>query len=1085
MKFSRFRRPFFFSAVFLFFVTIVTLPPSYFLGRANHQFTRAHHEQAAVLNKKALTTAGDGPTADAAAQTFAEAEKLRSEQREESSRKAVQKYLDAANLWKTTKDPKQAIDALRKAGEILQLLGETASALERYNEALTIARDLEMRLEEGRLLNDLAYTYFITGNSSEAQKRGLAALKIGRELHDQQVEAEALSNLGETFFIFGDLAKAQDNQQHSLKLWRQLGIVRGQAVSLIALSYYKANLGDPTGAIDCYNEGLSLARTSNDLVAQTLALIAIGNIKRKFGEPQQALHSYSEAKALAERTGDRTSQAIVSGGMASLYFQMGDKRRAVQLMETATNLFAANGQNWGAAEGKLDLGRIRQSLGDHERALAYLNEAHELFNSLRMQRLQSQTLRAMGSSYYSLGDTTRSLRSYQQALDLMRSGQDQRQDAYTLNYMGNVYERLKRPDLALSYYRRALPLSRISADPIGEALALYNLAHVEKTTGNIVEAGHDIEKAIGIVESLRTKVFNQDLRTSYFATVRDMYELYADVLMLLNKQKPNSGFDARAFAISERSRARSFLELLVEARANVREGIDQNLLKRENELSEALNIKAQRQTQLLPSRNEREIDAINKEIETLSSDLAQVRDQIRSKSPRYAALTSPQPLNLSEVQSQVIKDESVLLEYSLGDDRSYVWLVTRNSMTAYDLPPRAEVGDVARRLYQLLTAFQQVYGESIGQTAERRRQAAAAMPAEIARLSKMVLGPLAGQLQTKRLVIIPDGALQYIPFQMLLDPDSSKSLLVDHEIIYEPSASTLGLLLSESGSRKLKDNSVAVLADPVFEADDPRVKRSENAAAQTVDTTELKQALRDIGLSPDGVEIPRLLASRMEADSIIDAVPWGTGLKAVGFSATRDRVLQPDLGDYRVVHFATHGVINNDHPDLSGIVLSLFDEQGRPQDGFLRLHDIYNLNLPADLVVLSACSTGLGNDVKGEGLVGLTRGFMYAGASSVIASLWKVDDEATAELMKQFYAEIFKNGLTPAAALRQAQLAMSKHERWNAPYYWAGFVIQGRYDQQVAVSGSKAFIPVLITAVLVVFAGLITTTILIIRRRRA
>jgi CHAT domain-containing protein len=237
---------------------------------------------------------------------------------------------------------------------------------------------------------------------------------------------------------------------------------------------------------------------------------------------------------------------------------------------------------------------------------------------------------------------------------------------------------------------------------------------------------------------------------------------------------------------------------------------------------------------------------------------------------------------------------------------------------------------------------------------------------------------------------------------------------------------------------------VAVLADPVFEADDPRLKLTPE---KTTDHLEVRQALRDVGISPDGVEIPRLLASGAEADGIMAAAPWRTGLKAVGFAANRDRVLGPELSNYRIVHFATHGIINSERPELSGIVLSLFDHEGRPQNGFLRLHDIYNLRLPADLVVLSACSTGLGKDVRGEGLIGLTRGFMYAGASGVIASLWKVDDDATAELMKHFYAGLFKKDLSPAAALREAQLAVSQNKRWQSPYYWAGFVLQGQYAQ--------------------------------------
>jgi CHAT domain-containing protein len=201
-----------------------------------------------------------------------------------------------------------------------------------------------------------------------------------------------------------------------------------------------------------------------------------------------------------------------------------------------------------------------------------------------------------------------------------------------------------------------------------------------------------------------------------------------------------------------------------------------------------------------------------------------------------------------------------------------------------------------------------------------------------------------------------------------------------------------------------------------------------------------------VNLSGDG-HIPRLLASRDEADAIMSVTPWRSGFQAMDFDASRATVMKTDLSDYRVVHFATHGLLNNEHPELSGVVLSLFDRKGQQQDGFLRLHDIYNLKLPVDLVVLSACNTGLGRDVKGEGLIGLTRGFMYAGASSVVASLWKVDDEATAELMRLFYGYMLRDGLSPAAALRKAQVTMSRQKRWQSPYFWAGFVIQGQYLQ--------------------------------------
>jgi CHAT domain-containing protein len=199
-----------------------------------------------------------------------------------------------------------------------------------------------------------------------------------------------------------------------------------------------------------------------------------------------------------------------------------------------------------------------------------------------------------------------------------------------------------------------------------------------------------------------------------------------------------------------------------------------------------------------------------------------------------------------------------------------------------------------------------------------------------------------------------------------------------------------------------------------------------------------------VGLDPFG-KIGRLDFSRQEATAILQATRAKSSLTALDFKASRETATSPALAKYRIIHFATHGVLDLEHPELSGIILSLVDEKGRPQDGYLRLHEIYNLNLPAELVVLSACQTGVGKQVKGEGLIALTRGFMYAGAARVVASLWKVDDEATAELMAEFYKQMFTNNLSAAAALRAAQVKMSQKKPWQSPYYWAGFVLQGEW----------------------------------------
>jgi CHAT domain-containing protein len=581
----------------------------------------------------------------------------------------------------------------------------------------------------------------------------------------------------------------------------------------------------------------------------------------------------------------------------------------------------------------------------------------------------------------------------------------------------------------------------------------YGLAQAERDQDNLIEARAQIEATLNIIESTRAQVVSQYLRSTYLASNESYYEFYIDLLMRMHHKQPAAGYDAAALQASERARARGLLDILTEARADIRQGVDIALLESERSLQQQLNAKSERLTRLLSSKHSDEQDtAARKEVETLLTDYQDVETQIRIKSPRYAALTQPQPLSSKEIQ-QLLDKDTLLLEYSLGEERSYLWAVTPTSITGYELPKRVEVEAAARRVYDLLVA-----------------KADALHPDELTALSQMLLKPVADRLERKRLIIVGTGALQYVPFGALPAPErqgpesrgqesriskhiSFHPLIVNHEIVTLPSASVITALRQDLSLRKAAARKVAVFADPVFSKDDQRVK-SKTGRQQAVVLSGDKKEIERVSL-PSDVErsasdfgltsFDRLLVSRREADFITTLVPRSQSLKALDFDASRATATSPKLENYQIVHFATHSLLNSQHPELSGIVLSLVDEEGKPQDGFLRLHEIYNLKLGADLVVLSSCQSALGKEIKGEGLVGLTRGFMYAGAPRVVTSLWKVSDTATAELMKRFYQKMLRERLRPAAALRAAQVSMLEEKQWAAPYYWAGFVLQGEW----------------------------------------
>jgi CHAT domain-containing protein len=589
-----------------------------------------------------------------------------------------------------------------------------------------------------------------------------------------------------------------------------------------------------------------------------------------------------------------------------------------------------------------------------------------------------------------------------------------------------------------------------------------------RRTNQLDAAAQYYQQALDMLENQAARLgTGDDLRAGFRARHASYYKDYIDLLVGQRR------FEL-AFEVVERFRSRTLLDTLAMARAEIRKGADPALLEKQRGLQQLFAAKTRRRIELLGAKgHDADLAVLDKEIQDLHSQYQEVEDRIRASGPSYSALIHPQLISAKETQTQLLDEDTVLLEYSLGEERSYVWALTRGSAATYELPKQSTIEEAARELYRLLTARGEIHPqESAAQRQARLERAQQAYLQKAATLSRMVLGPVATQVENKkRLLIVSDGALQYVPFAALPSPEAAAKdavpLLTKHEIVNLPSASVLAVLRQEESRRQPAPRAVAVLADPVFTRTDSRVKanaangsgigvattppgsvsdRNESALPSDFAAASLTRSAADVGLSGSGrLQLPRLPFSRREADAIMAVTPEGLGFKAVDFDASRAIATSSELARYRIVHFATHGLVDSQHPELSGLVLSMVDKQGRAQDGFLELQDIYNMNLAADLVVLSACETGLGKEVNGEGLIGLTRGFMYAGATRVVSSLWNVDDFTTAKLMKAFYTSMEREGKRPAEALRDAQLLLMQDRRWSSPYYWAGFTIQGEW----------------------------------------
>ena len=1061
----------------------------------------------------------------AAQKKFEEGEELRNQGTAESLRQALKKYEEALQIWRDADDPNgvaktlnsvgfvynslgdlrkaldyysQALQANRTAGNrngeavtlgnigsVLDLLGEKQKAVDFYSQALQLDRAAGNRGLEALTLSNIAGLYASLGENQKALDYHSQALSIRRAAGDRKGEAFSLTNIGSTYYSLGEYQKALDFYNQALQLNRQIGDRRLEATTLSNVGVAYHFLGEKQKALDFHSQALSLYRAIGDRRGEAFTLSNIGLVYDSAGEKQKALDLYNQALPIHRATGVRLGEIFTLNNIGGVYYSLGEKQKAVDFYTQALEIQRIIGERRGEAITLNNIGVVYKLMGENQRAIDFYIQALELHRAVGDRMGESKTLGNIGLAYDELGEKRKALDFYNQALSIGRAVGNRSGEAVTLANIGGLYGEIGEKQKALNLFNQALSISREIGESRVEARILYDTARINRALGRLDESRSQVESSLKIIESIRASVVSKDLRASYFATEQDVYEFYIDLLMQMRGRAPAGGHDAEALQVSERSRARSLLESLAEARADIRRGADPKLVERERSLQQRLNAKAEEKLKLSAGAADAErLTAIRREVDTLTAELQQLQTLIRQTNPRYAALTQPQPLTLAEIQRQALDAETLLLEYSLGKDRSFLWAVTLTTINSYELPKRDEIEAAAKGVYELLSNPPTGAAAGNSDLKETNEQYLAVA----ASLSRMLLGPVAAQLGKKRLLIVADGMLHYIPFGALPAPETSGQgdirrarqgggatgkqanprpvalsprlsvahtpMIVDHEIVHLPSASTLAALRRELAGRKPAARLLAVLADPVFSINDERVKPAARlGASQSVQFDPLDESrVRILSQTGGGAQrelrIDRLPFTREEAERIMALAPAGSGMKALDFQASRATVTSGQLSQYRYIHFATHGLADSQRPELSTILLSLYDEQGRPQDGFLRAHEIYNLEMPAELLTLSACQTGLGKLTKGEGLVSLTRGFMYAGAARIVVSLWSVSDRATSELMVKFYRRMLAGGERPAAALRAAQVEMWRDNRWGTPFYWAAFTLQGEWRGQ-------------------------------------
>ncbi|MBD2519822.1 CHAT domain-containing protein [Nostoc sp. FACHB-973] len=935
----------------------------------------------------------------------------------ENWKQKVQKYRTLENLGS------EALFLEMLGGLAYGRVGEYQQALEVYQQALKLRQIMGGKLDEAKTLTDIADILNEQGKKQEAINGLNQALDIQRQIKTRPAEAYTLLTLGDVYW----------------------------------------SLGAYPESLNVYNQALSISQIISDRGSETHTLRKIGDAYRKLQTYPQALNYYQQALSISKNTENCQDEGF-------------------SLLSITRNHFAA---------------------GDYQQAINFGNQVIALSRNLEMDEsklvLEAATLDIFAQVEIKQGNYSQALESSQKARKAARESRYRGLEGIVIGSTAEAYAALKQPEKAIQTYQEQLALYNEIGFSAEQAQSLYNIAKLQRQNNQLQQALTEIDKAITIIENIRQEVASSDLRTSFFATVQDYYRLKIDILMELHKKDPSKGYDVKAIETSDRSRARGLVELLTEARANIRKGANPELLAEESRLQALIDAREKLRFEIVNSNkikdpvSQANADKLKTEIDQLLNQQKELETKIRQSSPKYANLKYPQPLTLPQIQQQLDKD-TLLLQYSLGEERSFLWVVSPNSLDTYELPKKQEIEKSAINLFCLISQNTSkppsvTNKENPCADIKTRRIDKAATE-----LSQLILTPVKDKLGTKRLVIVADGALQYIPFAALADltpqppslqgkgekdklpsptrggaggevilgdkdrrgidvipniPASGNNfnyqpLFVNHEIVNLPSASAIAIQRQELAARKQAPKTLAILADPVYSATDTRVNNAQNKQKSLDIELERSALKRSADISnPQGWG--RLLGTRQEAETILKLVPNSNRQQVFDFEANYTWATSSSLNQFRILHFATHGFVNDANPELSGIVLSLVDKQGQDIRGYLRLGDLFNLDYPVDLIVLSACETGLGKEIQGEGLVGLTRGLMYAGAERLVVSLWQVSDEGTYVFMQEFYKQMLQQGKPVNEALRATQLKMWRQEKWRNPNYWAAFTFLGEW----------------------------------------
>lgn len=930
---------------------------------------------------------------------------------------------EADALW-AQHDPKNAKEAMAA-------YDRAVAAWQQINDISMLRRSLSWKA---------LYLAFTAGQPEQGLPLALRAARLP-DVGDDVEQASAWKCAG---FIQTDLADYTAGWQdyaNALRLFAITGDRFNQGVLFENRGKLLQMAGDDQGALEDANNSIGISRELQDEVGYLHTEYEIGSIDLREGRMQAAFRAFSEVMQLQQINAADVIIGFAESDFADLYQQLGAAGQAKDMETRAAAFWAAHPYLLGQLFTLIGSARLEEEQGQLPDAFAAYARALQLAESTGMKREKVFVLLGLGMTCSKEKKFADARSYFTQAKQLAEEIHEQDALAQIATAEGELEVSGGDRAAARGEFQTAVDIARQSFDHPDLIPALGGLARAEAQSGDELAALKDIQSALDEIESVRDSVPLNSLRTGYFSSWHSYYSLAIDILMRLHEQHPGQGYDAQALLIAERGRARFLLDQIEESGAP--ETGSGEMRAQEAQSLRRIHLA---ETSLVAMRTAHPHSTETARMESSLATLMEQEDRLEAEMNRDAAPSlsgTADLLRSGELIQRLqhhLDSRTAVLEYWTNDDASYLWVVTPDSLRAYRLPGTTRLNPLARQLTRDLAA--PFSGEFSGPEAfaAALSDSASQFNRTAQLLGRSLLPPRAIPQSARSLLIVGDGPVLSVPMQALRLGAESKPRFVQDQycVVREPSIAALLALLERQARRRTTE--IAVIADPVFNVNDPRVA----AAARSGEHAALKDVAESFWSETNSAaHLTRLSYSAQEVREIEAAAGAARVESVTGFAASADRVRSLDWSRFNVVHFATHAFLNPVQPDLSNILLSRVDASGHSEAGALWFSDIAAMRMPVDLVVLSACQTANGDQLPGEGLVGLSYSFLIAGSHRVVGSLWDVDDAATAELMRRFYQALYQQGQSPAEALRSAQRAIAQEPRWSNPYYWAGFTIEG------------------------------------------